>query len=173
MKFIKLVLLAAVILAIAGIFMPKSYVIKREIPIAAQADAIQGYIENMDSWERWVTWEEAQPPAGNRPAQMESGVGSGKYFSANSGSAWFVIKSSSAIDGFEYTIHYDTGDKATGLIRLIELGPQTKVEWTVKGSVEGPPVLAPYIVKSKEFLLGSELNQNLKNLKKIIEQEEG
>ena len=172
MKFLKIVLFVAVILAIAGIFMPQSYTVKREITIAAQADDIRGYVESMDSWERWVTWDEVQPPAENRPAQMQSGVGSGIYFSANSGSGWFVIKSDSAIDGFEYTTHLDTGNKATGLVRLVELGPETKVEWIVKGSVKSPPVLAPYIAKSKEFLVGSELNQNLKNLKKIIEQEE-
>ena len=172
MKFLKIVLFVAVILAIAGIFMSQSYTVKREITIAASADAIRGYVDSMDSWERWVTWEEVQSPAGNRPAQMQSGVGSGKYFSANSGSGWFVINSNSDIDGFEYTIHQDTGNKATGLVRLVELGPETKVEWTVKGSVKSPPVLAPYIAKSKQFLVGSELNQNLKNLKKIIEQEE-
>ena len=72
---------------------------------------IHQLVEDMGTWDRWTIWDEAVPPAGSRKANMESGVGSGKYFSGTSGSGWFVITNSSAVDGFEYVVYSDEGDR--------------------------------------------------------------
>ena len=172
MKTIKMLLVVAAILAIAGIFMPQDYNVSRALVITAPLTAIQGHVEDMDNWNRWTVWDEVPPPAGGQLARMESGVGSGKYLSGNSGSGWFVVTHASEIDGFEYTVHSDTGDKALALVTFVDQGGSTKVEWTVKGNVSKPPVLAPYLALIKKFVLGSSLKQNLKNLKKMVEQED-
>ena len=172
MKTIKILIVLAVILAIAGIFIPQNYSVNRTLVISAPIAAIQGHVEDMDNWSRWTVWDETEPPAGVELAQMESGVGSGKYLSGNSGSGWFVITHTSSIDGFEYTVYSDTGDKALSLVTFVDQGGSVKVDWTVKGIVSKPPVLAPYLAIIKKFVLGSSLNQNLKNLKKLVEQED-
>lgn len=172
MKTIKMFLVLAVILAIAGIFMPQNYSVSRTLSISAPLDAVQGHVEDMDNWNRWTVWDEVQAPAGAKPARMESGIGSGKYLSGNSGSGWFVVTHTSEIDGFEYTVYSDKGDKAIALVTFVDQGGSIKVDWTVKGNVSKPPVLAPYLALIKKFVLGSSLNQNLKNLKKMVEQED-
>ena len=172
MKTIKLLLVVAAVLAIAGIFMPQDYTLNRTLVIHAPVAAIQGHVEDMDNWGRWTVWDEVTPPAGSNPAQMQSGAGYGKYLSGNSGSGWFIITNTLAADGFEYTVLTDTGDKEIALVTFTDQGGGIKVNWTVKGNVSKPPVLAPYLALSKEFVLGSILNQNLKNLKKMVEQED-
>lgn len=172
MKTLKILLVLAVILAIAGIFLPQHYTVTRSLVIHAPVTAIHGHVEDMDNWERWTKWQEVTPPAGPQLAEMQSGVGSGKYLSGNSGSGWFVITNNSEVDGFEYSVISDTGDKAAALVRFTDQGGGIKVDWTVTGQVTKPPVVAPYIALSKDFFLGSTLNQNLKNLKTLVEQED-
>ena len=172
MKTLKILLVVAVILAIAGIFLSQNYKVSRELIIRAPVTAIQKHVADMDNWTRWTVWEEAIPPAGKRPAQMESGIGSGLYFSGNDGSGWFVVKDDSGVDGFKYVVFSSTGDKSTANVTFTDLGEETKIRWVVAGSVSKPPVLAPYLAMGKEFLVGSSLNQNLKNLKKLVEQED-
>jgi hypothetical protein len=166
MKIIKILIVVTVILAIAGIFLPQEYTVSKEMVIPASVDEIHNRVEDMDSWERWTTWDEAVPPAGSSKANMESGVGSGKYLSGTSGSGWFVITNSSVVDGFEYAVYSDNGDKALAIVTYLDIGGATRVTWTVKGKITQPPVVAPYIALSKEFIIGSSINQNLKNLKK-------
>ena len=172
MKTIKMLLVVAVILAIAGIFMPQDYKVSETLVIHAPLDAVQGHVEDMDNWGRWTVWDEVQPPAGRQLAHMESGIGSGKYLSGNSGSGWFIVTNTSEIDGFEYTVHSDAGDKALAFVTFVDQGGSIEVNWAVKGNVSKPPVLAPYLALSKEFLLRSSIKQNLKNLKKMVEQED-
>jgi len=172
MKTLKILLAVAIILAIAGIFLPQNYKVSRELVIQAPVTAIQKHVADMDNWMRWTIWEEAIPPAGKRPAQMESGIGSGLYFSGNDGSGWFVIKDDSGVDGFEYVVFSSSGDKSIANVTFTDLGAETKISWMVAGSVSKPPVLAPYLAMGKEFLVGSSLSQNLKNLKKLVEQED-
>ena len=166
MKLLKILIILAAIVAIAGIFLPQEYSVSKEQVIPASVNEIHQRVEDMDSWDRWTTWDEAVPPAGTSKANMESGVGSGKYLSGTSGSGWFVITNSSVVDGFEYAVYSDNGDKAIAIVTYLDLGGETKVTWTVKGKVTQPPVVAPYIALSKEFIIGSSINQNLKNLKK-------
>ncbi|MCK5359512.1 MAG: SRPBCC family protein [Gammaproteobacteria bacterium] len=170
MSFIKIIILAAIILAIGGIFLPQEYTVSRELVMQASAEEVHHLVEDMDSWDRWAAWDEAVPPAGSQKANMESGIGSGKYLKGASGSGWFVITNNSVVDGFEYAVYSDNGDKATANVTFLDLGGETKVTWTVRGSVKKPPVIAPYIALSKEFVLGSSLSQNLKNLKKKLTQ---
>ncbi|MEA1889610.1 MAG: hypothetical protein U9N50_07530 [Pseudomonadota bacterium] len=144
----------------------------KELVMRAPVDAIQQHVANMDNWTQWTTWEEAIPPAGKQPAQMESGIGSGKYFSGNAGSGWFVITDNSGVDGFEYVVYSSTGDKSKGNVTFTDLGGEVNVRWVVAGNVSKPAVLAPYLAMSKDFLVGSSLNQTLKNLKKLVEQED-
>lgn len=166
----KITLFLAVSIVIAGFLLPQEYTVTRELVIRAPANVIHQQVENMDSWEQWTTWNEVAPPAGSSPVQMQSGVGSGKYLAGTSGSGWFVITNNSVVDGFEYAIYSDDGDKSLAIVSFLDLGGETKVNWTVRGRVKKPPVLAPYIALSKDFTLGSSLNQSLNNLKKIIEQ---
>ena len=168
MQIIKVIIVLAVIVAIGGIFIPKDYSVSKELVINAPLNTVHQQVEEMDGWYRWTVWKEDTPPAGENPAQMESGIGSGAYFSGNAGSGWFIITSSSAIDGFEYTIISDSGDKAKAIITFSDVGGSTKVTWTISGIVEQPPVLAPYIALSKEFLVGASLSQNLKNLNNMF-----
>jgi len=170
MHLIKIILVAAAILAIAGIFLPQDYSVTRELEIPASVDEIHQRVENMDGWERWTAWDEAVPPAGSSKAKMVSGIGSGKYFTGTTGSGWFVITNSSAVDGFEYAVYYDDGDKEMANVMFFDLGGETRVTWTVKGKVTKPPVLAPYLALIKGFTLKLALRQNLENLKKSLTQ---
>jgi len=172
MKILKILFVVAAILAIVGIFLPQDYKVSRELVLQAPAPAIQQHVSNMDNWTKWTVWDEAIPPAGNRPAQMESGIGSGLYLSGNAGTGWFVITDDSGVDGFEYIVFSSSGDKSKGNVTFTDLGGKTKVKWVVAGKVSKPPVLSPYVAISMEFLVGSSLSQNLKNLKKLVEQED-
>jgi len=172
MKTLKILFVVAVILAIVGIFLPKDYELSRELVMRSPVKPIQQHVANMDNWTQWTVWEEATPPTDKRPAQMESGVGSGLYFSGNAGTGWFVITDDSGVDGFEYIVFLSSGDKLKANVTFTDLGGKTKVKWKVAGNVSKPPVLAPYLAMSKEFLVGSSINQNLKNLKKLVEQED-
>jgi len=172
MKTLKILLVVVVILAIAGIFLPQKYKVSRDLVIRAPVTAIQKHVADMDNWMRWTVWEEAIPPAGKSPAQMESGTGSGLYLTGNDGSGWFVVTDDSGEDGFEYVVFSSAGDKSKANVTFTDMDGDTKVSWTVAGSVSKPAVLAPYLAMGKEFLVGSSLNQNLKNLKKLVEQED-
>lgn len=165
---LKILILAAAIIAIAGIFMPQEYSVSEDLVIHASATEIHQKVESLDGWKRWTVWDEAVPPAGSNRAGMESGTGSGKYLSGPSGSGWFVIKNNSVVDGFEYTVYSDDGDSAVGNVTFLDLGGETKVTWTVKSKVTSPPVLAPYIALIKKFVIASSLRQNLENLNKNL-----
>ncbi len=172
MNTLKILIAAAVILAIAGIFLPQEYKVSRELVMRAPVNVIQQHVADMERWVEWTAWDEVPPPVGPRPAQMESGVGSGLYLSGTAGTGWFLISDDSGIDGFEYLVLSGGNEKSKGNVTFTDLGGEVRVNWTVAGRVNRPPVLAPYIAMSKEFLVGSSLSQNLKNLKKQVEYED-
>ncbi|NOY17436.1 MAG: hypothetical protein GXP23_11030 [Gammaproteobacteria bacterium] len=172
MNTLKLLIIAAAILAIVGIFLPRDYRVSRELIMRAPVMTIQQHVADMNNWTKWTVWKEAPPPPGKQPAQMESGIGSGLYFSGNAGRGWFVITGDSGVDGFEYVVFSSDGDKSKANVTFTDLGAETKVKWILAGSVTKPPILAPYLAMSKAFFLGSSLNQNLKNLKNLVEQED-
>ena len=57
MKTIKILIVVAVILAIAGIFLPQDYSVNRTLVISAPIAAVQGHVEDMDNWDRWTVWD--------------------------------------------------------------------------------------------------------------------
>jgi hypothetical protein len=157
-----------ILLVIGGLILPTNYIVTRELPIPASVSEIHPYIANLDSWGEWTTWKIDDSAGGQNPAQMQSGLGSGHYFTSGAQSGWFVITDDSTSDGFKYDVISKGKKTANGEISYLESGNGTVVIWRVAGDMEDMPVIGSYLAMTMDFWLGSGLKQNLVNLKEEI-----
>jgi hypothetical protein len=166
---VKTFLIVIILFVLGGFMLPADYSTSKNLQISASADVIHNIVQNMDNWGQWTVWEQANPPAGlEDPGQMQSGAGSSVYFKGQLLSGWFVIKSSSASEGFYYDVVAEDGSKAKGAVSYLDNGGVTNVNWTMAGKIENPVIIAPYLALLMDFIVGSALNQNLVNLKEQV-----
>lgn len=168
MKLVKYAVLLVILLAIGGLFLPSHYSVSRSLVIPDDSAVIHSYVGNLEEWDEWMPWIKADPSIVMTPGEIEEGVGSGmSWTSRNSGSGNLVITDSADDVGLEYDIEIE-GNKAKGSILYETVDAGTRVTWSMRGNVEKPPVVAPYIALSMDFTMGSMFDQGLRDLRDLV-----
>jgi hypothetical protein len=171
-KTLLVVLLAlAVLLAIAGFFLPTQWRVERSIAIRASPDAIFPLISNLKAWEGWSPWNRDMDPtlqiSYEGPA---SGVGAiSRWTGEKIGRGRLEVTASDPARGIVYDLSMEGGAfRAQGSIMLEAQTGGTKVTWAGSGQVGMNPI-GRYFVLLLDPMIGSDLMQGLDTLKERIE----
>ena len=170
MKFIKLVIVAAAVLAVLGLFLPAGYVVERTARIEASAATIHEYVGDLERWDDWAPWRKADPSMVITLGDTTTGLGASQTWSGKNGSGKLVFRDSSEEDGIKYDVVFDDVNAAYGEIRYQPDGSGTLVTWTMTGKINEPPVVGPYLAMAMDFMVGHLFEQGLKDLKRITEE---
>lgn len=169
MKFIKIIVILAVLFVIGGFVLPSNYSVSRAVLINGSKDQIHEYVGDLDKWPEWSPWEKADSSIIIYPGDSSTGMGASQTWKGDSGAGSLVFTDSSEDDGIKYDLEFDGKDKAKGIISYRGAGEMTEVTWTMHGNMDNTLVMGPYIAMSMDLIVGRMFSQGLEDLKNIID----
>jgi hypothetical protein len=174
MKLLKPILIALVVLAIAGTiavyFLPNQYSVSNSIEINQRPDVIYAQLYDFNKWGTWDPWMEADPEAkvtiegspgapGHKMSWDGKKSGMGSMTLVASGANQFVYSQLDFIKPFKA--------QAKDKITLEANGDKTKVTWTNTGGLAFP--FGRLFGLSVDKMLGADQRKGLDKLKKYTE----
>jgi hypothetical protein len=173
MKTLNKILMAALTLSILLVgfayVLPSTWSVTRSIIIQAPPQAIHPFVEDLRRWPSWVMWAN-DPTLKYEYFGAPVGVGAGQsWVSDETGSGTLSIKESNAQKGLIYLEQFGIEKSSMhGALRYEALPNGTKVTWTSLGALGQNPI-SRYLGLLMDYKVGTELEQSLNNLKKIVE----
>ena len=168
---VALVLIAVVVLA-AGLFLPRTVHVERAVVIDASPAAVYDVVSSMRRFNEWSPWLERDPNARYEYGGPDSGVGSRMSWSSEqsdvgSGSQEIVA----VVPERSVTTRLDFGaeGQADAQIVIEPQGSASKVTWSFGANFEDD-YLGRYFGVMMDGLLGPDYEKGLANLKRVVEQ---
>ncbi len=169
LKIIGIALVAVIaVVVVAGLMTPNSYEVSRSITIDAGTDAVHHYVGDLNQWDTWSPWKDADPTIAVTIGEQATGVGASQSWIGDSGSGSLTFTEASPAEGIAFYLHIEKGAPATGALRYEPDGEGTKVTWSMQGSIP-VPVMGGFIAKSMDGMVGPMFDNGLQKLKKAVE----
>lgn len=175
MKILKKVLLAVGlllgVLIIVSQFLPGTYHVERSVVIAAKAEAIHPWVNNLKKWPEWSAWTAAKDPTLVYQYEgPEEGVGAiSKWEAKKMGEGAMKLTASESGKLIKFDLSFDHGKYlSTGTFTFEPDTGGTKVTWGMDGDVSRNP-LDRYFTLLMDSMIGKDFEEGLGNLKKRVE----
>ncbi|MFY7964461.1 MAG: hypothetical protein ACOVO1_06165 [Chitinophagaceae bacterium] len=157
MKLIKLALFSVVILFIIvtfiGLLFPSKVVVSRAIDISQKTDSVYPYVKDLFAWKQWVTGMQGQKIVSATETKI--------------GNSTIKIISSNPKEIIGKWIEKN-GDTQNTTLSLIESQNKTIVHWQFEQHIKWYP-WQRFASMVNDKVIGSMMQENLDNLKKIVE----
>jgi uncharacterized protein YndB with AHSA1/START domain len=162
--------LVAILVAVAGFFVPSTYRVERSLVIAAPAQRLYPLVATPRRWPEWSMWNRRDPAMAMTFFGPESGAGAGwSWVSRTEGAGRMTFLTADPTRGFTYELYFpDFDSTSTGDIRFEPEGAGTRVTWTNVGSVGRNPLMH-YMALAMDRMVGPDFEAGLANLKAIAE----
>ncbi len=173
LKIIGVILLVIILFVlIAGIFVPKTFHLEKEITINAPRDTVWSYVSSLQGQVKWSPWPEKDPNIQASFEGQEGAVGSVYRWKGNKdvGSGNQTITKIEKPGGVETHLNFiePFSGHADTFINLMEAGTGTKVTWVFDTRYPYPMnVMLLFINMDK--LIGKDYNAGLDKLKRLSE----
>ena len=175
MKTLKKILVAVglllLVLIIVSQFLPGKYHVERSVVMAAKADAVFAWVNNLRKWPEWSAWTAAKDPTLVYQYEgPEEGVGAiSKWDAKKLGEGSMKITASEAGKLVKFDLSFDHGKYlSAGTFTFEPAGDDTKVTWGMDGEVSHNPV-DRYFSLLMDSMIGKDFEEGLGNLKMKVE----
>ena len=175
MKVLKKILIVVglllLVLIIVSQFLPSTYHVERSVVIAAKADAVHPWVNNLRKWPEWSAWTAAKDPTLVYQYEgPEEGVGAiSKWDAKKMGEGSMKLTASEPGKLVKFDLSFDHGKYlSTGTFNFEPAGDGTKVTWGMDGNVSRNP-LDRYFSLLMDSMVGKDFEEGLGNLKKKAE----
>jgi hypothetical protein len=173
LKIIGVILLLAIaFVLIAGLFVPKTYHLEKDITINASRDKVWGHVNSLQQLEKWSPWVEKDPAMKVTHEGQEGAVGSVYKWDGNKnvGEGSQTLTKVQQPDRVESHLHFiePFEGEADAFIILAEAGNSTKVTWGFDTKYSYPMNVMQLFVNMDE-MMGKEYNSGLSKLKQLSE----
>jgi uncharacterized protein YndB with AHSA1/START domain len=164
------VVLALVLLVLAGFFLSPEWRVERSALIAAPPERIYPLVAAPRRWQEWSIWNRRDPAMAMTFFGPESGAGAGwSWASKSEGNGRMTFLTADPRQGFTYELYFPDDDMTSrGVIRFEPEGPATRVTWTNEGRVGRNPLLR-YLARAMDRMVGPDFAAGLANLKTLAE----
>lgn len=153
---------------VVGLFLPKSYNIKRGIKIYASPVLIHPYISDLQQWPVWAPWQSEDPTIKTVIGEVASGKGASQSWTGSAGEGHLLITKSDITQGISYEFTFsDDSEMSYCDITYKKKKDSTYVRWVMYGKYTG--FLAGYRALLTDAMFGEIFSNGLKNLKSVIE----
>jgi uncharacterized membrane protein len=175
-KILVILILIISIVLIAAYFMPKNYVVEREIIIDKPADSIFNYVRYLKNQNEFSVWANIDPKMKSAIKGTDGSVGAVSVWQSDlkevgEGEQEITkITEGKRIDFF-LRFKKPMEDTAVGFMSTDALTTnQTKVKWGISGVIPYPSnIMLPLLHMDK--MIGNDLQKGLENLKAKMEKE--
>ncbi len=175
MKLLKKILIVVgvllLVLIIVSQFLPSTYHVERSVVIAAKADAVHPWVNNLKRWPEWSAWTAAKDPTLVYQYEgPEEGVGAiSKWDAKKMGEGSMKLTASEPGKLVKFDLSFDHGKYlSTGTFAFEPEGDGTKVTWSMDGNVSRNP-MDRYFSLLMDSMVGKDFEEGLGNLKKKAE----
>ncbi len=172
---LKKLLIALVICVVAllavGFLISGEYDVKRTITINASPEDIYPHVTTLKQWPKWTVWNtDKYPDMKIEYAGERSGVGAMySWTGETSGDGNMEITTADEFDKVEWTLAFEGFDPSQGFCTMTMVeNNMTRVEFGMKGSMGSNPLMK-LMSLSMDSMMGSEFDQCLTGLKKLVE----
>ncbi|MBD1389577.1 SRPBCC family protein [Neiella sp. HB171785] len=159
-----------VIIMVTGLFLPNNYRIERFTIVDADQTTLHAYVQDLEQWQEWSPWIEADPTIKVTLGNITSGPGAFQSWQGESGDGELLFTQVNEQQGVSYDIWFNQkADKAQGAIAYEPLDAgQIKVIWTMEGEVT-TPIFGPYLALFMDGMVGPSFDLGLYKLKSLVE----
>lgn len=171
MKTFKKILLAIALILVALVvvsqFLPSKYHVERSVVMAAQAEGIYPWINNLKKWPEWSPWTATKDPTlVNSYEGPDEGVGAvSKWDSKKWGDGSMKISEAEPGKSLKFDLAFDHGKyRSTATFTLAAAGEGTKVTWAMDGNVSRNPV-DRFFSLLMDSMVGKDFEEGLRNLR--------
>ena len=174
MKFLIGVALLVVAVVVAGLVMPTSYAVEKEITIDATPAQVHAYVGHLTKWEEWTPWKDADPTMTVQPGDKSTGVGASQSWTGKDGDGELTFTKCDEASGIAYDMAFiieGTRAPATCEMTYSESDGKTTVVWTMEGDTSDfmPPVVGGLMTPLMSSSIGGMFDQGLDKLKEQVE----
>lgn len=171
LRILTALVVVVVLLAIGGLFLPRTIDVSRSIDIAAPPETVFPHINSLQQTEAWSPWLERDPDVQLSYSGPEAGVGNTMTWvsedpQVGSGSQEIVVSEENAL----VQSVLDFGEMGTGEARfdLAPDGDGTEVTWTFDTDLGMNPAMR-YLGLMMDSWLGQDFETGLARLKVVVE----
>ncbi|MEM7361894.1 MAG: SRPBCC family protein [Bacteroidota bacterium] len=174
MKILKtifsILVILIVVVVVVGLFLPTSYTVERSVVIDATPQEIHNYVGDLNNWDSWEPWREADPSIVITKGEKTKGVGASQSWVGDTGDGALTFTKDSVNEGVEYDLVFDGGSyESQSAITYDPLeNGDTKVTWTMSGDV-GMPIVGGYFALMMDSMVGDTFDKGLSNLKNTVD----
>lgn len=162
--------LVAILVVVAGFFVPSTYRVERSLVIAAPPERLYPLVATPRRWPEWSMWNRRDPAMAMTFFGPESGAGAGwSWVSRTEGKGRMTFLTADPARGFTYELYFpDYESTSSGEIRFEPQPGGTRVTWTNVGSVGRNPLMH-YMALAMDRMVGPDFDAGLANLKAMAE----
>jgi uncharacterized membrane protein len=157
----------AALLFIVGFFLPKSVSVERTTTINAGPEAVYALLNNMKSYDKWMTWNQMDPAMKKVYGPQTAGVGAWYSWESdhrNVGKGKMTITESiPAQITTQMEFQGMDDDPATGVWKIKANGTNTDVTWQMQSNMGANP-LYRWGGLFMDKMVGSEFEKSLANI---------
>ncbi|HZI53435.1 MAG TPA: SRPBCC family protein [Chitinophagaceae bacterium] len=173
LKIIGIVLLLAIaFVLIAGIFVPKTFHLEKDITINAPQEKVWSHVNSLQELEKWSPWTDIAPAINVTHEGQKGAIGSVYRWEGNKdvGSGNQTITKIQQPERVETHLHFIKPFKgeADSFIQLAAAGSGTNVTWGFDTKYSYPMNVMQLFVDMDE-MMGNQYNKGLSKLKTISE----
>lgn len=172
-RIVGFILLLVVVLAIAGMFLPREISVARSIEIDATADKIFPHFNNLQKTIAWSPWLHHDPDTKNTFNDIPEGVGAVMEWESDHrsvGSGRMEITDSVADESIAVALDFGDMGSATAAWNLEPAGNSTNATWSMTTDMGAGPHGRLFGVLMKRWI-AADYDNGLQNLKKLVESE--
>ena len=163
-----------VLIVVIGLFLPSTYAVEERLEIKASPDEIHALVSDLDRWDDWTPWREADPTVVITNGAITAGVGASQTWSSDEGDGELTITESDPAKGIAYEMVFIMGETrapASCAMTYEVDGENTTVVWTMEGDMGDamPPVVSGYMTLMMSGAIGDMFQTGLQKLKTVVE----
>ncbi len=168
-RILGLLLLLVILFLAVGFVLPARYHVEREVVIGAPVTEVHALVGDLEEWDRWTPWKEADPTIVVTIGEHSTGVGAHQSWTGKSGDGELTFRSVDPAWGVEYDLDFDHGRYRTkGALRYETVENGTRVTWSMDGEMGSNPVERWFGVLM-DWMVGPDFERGLDRLKTVLE----
>jgi hypothetical protein len=169
-KWLAIIIATLVVLfIIIGFTLPKDYTVERTVLIDAEPVAIHTLTGDLQAWDQWTPWLEADPTIETTFGEITTGVGASQTWTGESGSGKLTFTQCSPESGVVYDMSFDEGKYVSiGALDYKVVDGGTQVTWRMAGEMGGNPI-SRYFGAMMDAMVGPMFEKGLNKLKTAAE----
>lgn len=169
---IGLLVVIAVIMAVAGSFLPREFDVTTSIYLDRPPQVAFQKINDLKAWQEWCPWNETSMPGlVNEYSGAEQGLGAEWTWQHESGDGKQWITLSQLNLEIELATEFADYPPMTSLFSFEPEGRGTRITWRTQGRVKNGPIDG-WMCLMMPSMMTAEYDKGLQNLVKIVEEQQ-